>query len=79
MANFAEKFILQTDASGVALGAELSQECNGFLQPIAFASRTLSAQERKASCTYELECLACALRNREVPQIHRAPGIYPGN
>ena len=58
MANFAEKFILQTDASGVALGAVLSQECNGFRQPIAFASRTLSAQERKASCTYELECLA---------------------
>jgi transposase InsO family protein len=58
MANFAEKFILQTDASGVSLGAVLSQEYNGFRQPIAFASRTLSAQELKASCTYELECLA---------------------
>ena len=58
MANFADKFILQTDDSGVALGAVLSQECNGFRQPIAFAFRTLSAQERKASCTYELECLA---------------------
>ena len=58
MANFSEKFILQTDASGVALGAVLCQECNGIRWPIAYASRTLSAQERKASCTYELECLA---------------------
>ena len=57
MANFSEKFTVQTDASGVALGAVLSQECNGVRQPIAYASRTLSAQERKAS-TYELECLA---------------------
>jgi hypothetical protein len=58
MADFAEKFILQTDASGVALGAVLSQERGGVRQPIAYASRTLSAQERKASSTYELECLA---------------------
>jgi len=57
MANFSEKFILQTDANGAALGAVLSQECNGVRQPIAYASRTLSAQERKASSTYELECL----------------------
>ena len=58
MANFSEKFVLQTDASGSALGAVLSQEREGFRQPIAYASRTLSAQERKASSTYELECLA---------------------
>jgi len=58
MANFSEKFILQTDASVVALGVVLSQERNGVRQPIAYASRTLSAQELKASSTYELECLA---------------------
>jgi len=29
MSNFSENFILQTDASGVTLGAVLSQECNG--------------------------------------------------
>jgi len=40
------------------LGAVPSQERNGVRQPIAYASRTLSAQERKSSSTYELECLA---------------------
>ena len=58
MANVSDKCLLQTDVSGVALGAVLSQERNGVRQPIAYASRTLSAQERKASCIYELECLA---------------------
>jgi len=58
MANFSEKFILQTDASGAALGAVLSQDRNGVRQPMAYASGTLSAKERKASSTYELECLA---------------------
>jgi hypothetical protein len=58
MADFGKKFILQTDASGVALGAVLSQEVDGVRQPIAYASRTLTAQERKASSIYELECLA---------------------
>jgi len=58
MAKCSEKFILQTDASGAALGAVLSQEGNGVWQLIAYASRTLSAQEPKASSTYELECLA---------------------
>jgi hypothetical protein len=40
------------------LGAVLSQERAGVRQPIAYASTTLSAQERKASSIYELECLA---------------------
>lgn len=38
--------------------AVLSQESDGVRQPIAYVSMTLSAQERKASSTYELECLA---------------------
>jgi hypothetical protein len=58
MDDFGKRFILQTDASGVALGAVLSQENDGFRQPIAFASRTLTNQERRASSTYKLECLA---------------------
>jgi len=51
IANFSEKFILQTDASGAALRAVLSQERNGVRQPIAYASRTLSAQELGISIT----------------------------
>jgi hypothetical protein len=43
---------------GLALGAVLLQESDGVRLPIAYASRTLSPQERKASSTYELECLA---------------------
>jgi hypothetical protein len=58
MADFSKKFILQTDASGVALGAVLLQEIQSVRQPVAYASRTLNAQERKVSSIYELECLA---------------------
>jgi len=65
MANFSEKFILQTDASGVALGAVLSQDRNVVRQPITYASRTLSAQELKTSSTYELECLAVLFGKEE--------------
>jgi len=54
MDDFSKPFILQTDASGVALGAVLSQELDGVRQPVAYASRTLSHQERKASSIYEL-------------------------
>ena len=39
---FGQEFLLETDASGVGLGAALSQEQeNGTVCPIAFASRTL--------------------------------------
>jgi hypothetical protein len=58
MANFRDRFILQTDASGLAMGAVLSQERDGVRQTIAYASRTLTTQERKVSSIYELECLA---------------------
>jgi len=66
MADFSGQFILQTDAIGVALGAVLSQERDGVRQPIAYASRTLSAQERKASSIYELECLAVLFATEKV-------------
>ena len=36
----------------------LLQEVDGVRQPIAYASRTLSTQERRASSAYQLECLA---------------------
>lgn len=57
MADFSKSFILQTDASNSAVGAVLAQEVDGVRQPIAFASRTLTEQEKKSSI-YELECLA---------------------
>jgi transposase InsO family protein len=56
--DFSKPFILQTDASSKALGAVIQQEVDGVRQPVAFASRTLTPQERKASSIYELECLA---------------------
>lgn len=56
--DFEKEFVLQTDASSCALAAVLLQDVDGTRQPIAYASRTLSAAEKKASSAYELECLA---------------------
>lgn len=53
MADFNLPFVLQTDAYSLAIGAVLSQEIDGVRQPVAFASRTLTNQERKSSI-YEL-------------------------
>lgn len=57
MPYFFNRFVLQTDASSVAIGAVLSQKINATRQPVAFASRALSPAEKKASTVYELECL----------------------
>lgn len=54
--DFNKEFILQTDGSSIALGAVLLQEVDGVRMPIAYASRTLTEQERKY-CAYEIECL----------------------
>ncbi|URQ09129.1 replicase [Halyomorpha halys erranti-like virus 1] len=58
MPDFDREFILQTDASSCALGAVLLQDVDGIRQPIAYASRSLTPGEKKASSAYELECLA---------------------
>ncbi len=55
--NFSLPFILQTDASNVALGAVLSQITSDGEHPIAFISRILHGPETRYATT-ELECLA---------------------
>jgi hypothetical protein len=47
----------QTDVSYLVLGRVLLQRSNGNVLPIAYANRILTSQERRASSTYELECL----------------------
>ena len=46
MPDFSKQFVLQTEASSVALGAVLSQVVDGGRQPVAFISRTVTQQER---------------------------------
>jgi transposase InsO family protein len=56
--DWSRPFLLQTDASDVALGAVLAQvNDDGVEQPVAYASRTLSASERNYSAT-DRECVA---------------------
>ncbi|XP_065407431.1 uncharacterized protein LOC135972648 [Chrysemys picta bellii] len=55
--DFTKEFILQTDASEVGLGAELSQEVDGEEHPVLYLSRKLFPRERHFS-TIEKEALA---------------------
>lgn len=54
---FDKPFILETDASGFAIGFVLSQEHDGQLRPIHYAGRNLTEAEMKYSTT-EREALA---------------------
>jgi hypothetical protein len=56
MPDFEKEFVLQTDASGLAVGAQLLQEYNGVLHPVAYASRLLDKHEINRS-TVEVECI----------------------
>lgn len=55
--DFSRPFILQTDSSSIGLGAILSQVFEDGEKPIAYASRSLTKNERNFSVT-EQECLA---------------------
>ena len=52
-----KEFILNTDASGTAIGAILTQKYDGIEHPVCYASRTLNSAERRYS-TIERELLA---------------------
>ena len=55
--HFDREFLLETDASGVGLGAVLSQrQDDNTIRPMAFASRTLQPHERRYGIS-ELEAL----------------------
>jgi len=56
-ADFSKSFVVHTDASSHGLGAVLSQENEGRLHPIAYASRGLSPSEKNYPA-HKLEFLA---------------------
>lgn len=57
MPDFSKRFVLHSDGSGSAVGAVLSQEHDGQLLPVCYASRALDKHELNYS-TLEIECLA---------------------
>lgn len=59
--DFGQEFTIATDASGVGIGAVLTQKRNGEDKPIAFYSKHLSKVERRYS-TSERELLAKSSR-----------------
>ena len=82
--DFSLGFLLETDASGLGLGAVLAQEQDGVVWPIAYSSRTLQAHEKNYGAT-ELEGLvACGMGSQAFPSllvwaqvscVHRSPGL----
>ena len=62
--DFQHPFVLDVDASGIGLGAVLSQEIKGVERPVAYASRVKNECERRyASTKNELLGLVWAVRH----------------
>jgi len=59
--DFNEKFVLQTDASDIGLGAVLTQNIQGEGRVIAFASRRLIGAEENYSDTEKVLCFKLCL------------------
>ena len=65
--NLEKPFILQTDASGAAIGFVLGQEENGIIKPVKFGGRTLTNCEMNYSVTdKELLSIYYACKQTEV-------------
>ncbi|KAL6471740.1 hypothetical protein MHYP_G00203900 [Metynnis hypsauchen] len=83
-ANFSQPFILEIDASYQGLGAVLSQEYDGKVRPIAYASRALTPPERNMSnySSMKLEFLALKWAMTEVSGVfawqHQTFEVEPG-
>ncbi|KAL6456493.1 hypothetical protein MHYP_G00350370 [Metynnis hypsauchen] len=83
-ANFSQPFILEIDASYPGLGAVLSQEYDGKVRPIAYASRALTPPERNMSnySSMKLEFLALKWAMTEVSGVfawqHQTFEVEPG-
>ena len=77
--NDQEPFIVETDASGVALGGAVGQKdfVTNIVRPICYVSRALTSAERRYS-TIEREALAvvyCIIRCRYL-LMHRKIEVY---
>ena len=58
--DFGKPFVIQVDASDRGVGAELKQEFEGHLHPVAYMSSKLKKHQNSYS-TIEKECLAIIL------------------
>jgi hypothetical protein len=61
MADFGKKFILQTDASGVALGTILSQQTNGVRQPVGVCLAHFKCTGKKSIVCIRVRVLGCVV------------------
>lgn len=80
MPDFQKQFVLHTDASRASLGAVLSQEHQGQLLPVAYASRATNVHEKNYSA-FELEALGIvfALEKFRVYLEHREFQLHTDN